>query len=223
MRPDKKPRLRAFVLVFAFALAAVAAAEERAVDRPDVRAGDRWTYRFTRTGPKVRHPKVRVYELAVTFVGPKAVQSVQTQPDGKQFDTTWTPEWNVVNDMRSGSFFPDSGMFRFPLRPGATYASTYEVVRPKADTTDARYTLEVRVAGWEEVTVPAGTFRALRVEATGTSRRLERYTRHAGTIHYVYWYVPQVKRWAKMTMEGFDGRGLPAAQETEELIFYGSE
>jgi uncharacterized protein (DUF3084 family) len=217
------PAVRRVALLFSVIAVSAAAADEGAVERPQIKAGERWTYRFTRTGPKVKHPKVRVYELLVTFVGPKAVQSVQTQPDGRQFDTTWTPEWNVVNDMRSGSFFPDSGVFRFPLRPGATYASTYEVVRPKADTTDAKHTLEVRVAGWEEVTVPAGTFRALRVDATGTSQRLDRYTRRAGTVHYVYWYVPEVKRWAKMTMEGFDGRGLPAAQESEELVFYGSE
>ena len=203
--------------------ATMAAADEAVVDRPDVRPGDRWTYRFSRAGPNVKHPKVRVYELVVTFVGPKVVQSVQTGPEGKQVDTTWTPEWNVVNDLRSGSFYPDSGMFRFPLRPGASYASAYEVVRPKADTTDAKYTLEVRVAGWEEVTVPAGTFHALRVEATGTSRRLDRATRRAGTVHYVYWYAPQVKRWAKMTMEGLDRRGQPAARETEELIFYGRD
>ena len=221
-------RAACLLILVVAALPAAAAAEDR-VDRPELRAGDRWTYRFVRSGPKVKNPKARVYELVVTFVGPKAMQSVQTQPDGKQIDTTWTPEWNVVNDMRSGSFYPDSGTFRFPLRPGATYTSTYEVARPKADKTDARETLEVRVVGWEEVTVPAGTFRALRVEATGTSQRLDlpargrRHARNPGTLRYVYWYVPQVKRWAKMTMEGFDGRGEPGSRETEELIFYGSD
>lgn len=215
--------MRAALLALLACAAAVAGADPGSVERPDIRPGDRWTYRFSRAGANVKHPKVRVYELVVTFVGPKGVQSVQTGPEGKQVDTTWTPEWNVVNDLRSGSFYPDSGVFRFPLRPGATYSSTYEVVRPKADTTDAKYTLEVRVVGWESVTVPAGTFHALRVEATGTSRRLDRVTRHAGTVHYVYWYVPQVKRWAKMTMEGFDRHGEPSAQETEELIFYGRD
>src|SRR5690349_1531811 len=101
--------MRAAFLALA-CVGAVAAAQEAAVDRPDIRPGERWTYRFSRAGPNVKHPKVRVYELVVTFVGPKGVQSVQTGPEGKQVDTTWTPEWNVVNDLRSGSFYPDSGM-----------------------------------------------------------------------------------------------------------------
>lgn len=199
---------------------AARAADEPAIERPQLKAGDRWTYRYSRTGPRVRNPGTRVYELVVTFVGPKAIESVQTLRSGKEIDTTWTPEWNLVNDIRSGSFVPDSGTFRFPLRPGASYRSSYEVLRPKADVTDAKQTLEVKVVGWEEVTVPAGTFRALRLEATGSSERLDRQTRRSGSLHYVYWYVPEVKRWAKMTMQGFDGRGFPGAQESEELLSY---
>lgn len=199
---------------------AARAADEAAVERPQLKAGERWTYRYSRTGPRVRNPGTRVYELVITFVGPKAIESVQTMRSGKEIDTTWTPEWNLVNDLRSGSFLPDSGTFRFPLRQGARYSSSYEVLRPKAEKTDARQTLEVNVVGWEEVTVPAGTFRALRLEATGTSRRLDRETRRPGSLHYVYWYVPEVKRWAKMTLQGSDSRGVPGAEETEELLSY---
>jgi hypothetical protein len=217
-------RRRALACLLLLALAPAArAADEGVVERPALKPGDSWKYRHSRSGPNVKNPGQRVYEFRITFVGPKAVTAVQTMPSGKEIDTTWTPEWNIVTDFRSGSFFPDSGVFRFPLRPGTAYASTYEVVRPRNDTFDAKNSLAVTVVGWESVTVPAGTFRALKVEATGTATRQDRSHKrgpNSGTLHFVYWYVPELKRWAKMTFEGVDRFGRPGAQESEELLSY---
>lgn len=199
-------------------------ADEASVAKPEVKPADRWTYRQVRTSsrradaPRASEPVV--YELNVTFVGPKAIEAVSTLPDGKEIDTTWTPEWNVVTDGRTGSFFPDTGLLRFPLSPGLRYSSHFEVVRPRRDSFDAKDSLNVLVVGWEEVSVPAGTFRALKVEATGTYQRLDKSTNNTGGLHYVVWYVPQLKRWAKLVFETTARRGGPGYRQIEELLSY---
>ncbi len=54
----------------------------------------------------------------------------------------------------------------------------------------------------EEVTVPAGKFRALRVESEGPFQRID--TAISGTAKETAWYAPEVKRYVKWT---FNGRG----------------
>lgn len=213
-------RRRTLAALAAAGLVALAAwADDPPVPGPDVKAGDSWTYRQTRTGERAPAEPV-VYEIKVTFVGPKAIKAVSTLPGGKEIDTTWTPEWNVVTDGRSGSFFPDSGLLRFPLKPGLRYNTQYELVRPRRDSFDSKNTLNVRIAGWEELSVPAGTFRALKVEANGTFERADKARDAIGELHYVVWYVPELKRWAKLSFRSTSRRGGPGMRQEEELLSY---
>ena len=68
------------------------------------------------------------------------------------------------------------------------------------------------VTGWETVTVPAGTFRALKVIQKGVWRRLDNGSSHVQEI--AFWYVPEVKRWVKLEATG----GL--TRLIEELVSY---
>jgi hypothetical protein len=43
--------------------------------------------------------------------------------------------------------------------------------------------------GWEDVTVPAGTFRALRIDSKGAWQN----TCASNRLQYKFWYVPKVK------------------------------
>jgi hypothetical protein len=132
----------------------IAAADEPPVARPDVKAGDRWTYRW---GDARQKQEPTVYELEVTFVGPKAIKAIGAiEPSGRDVDTTWTPDWNVVTDRRSGSYYPDNGLLRFPLAPGAAYSSEFEIVRPRLKAFRVRIRIDVKVIGWEDIRVPAG-------------------------------------------------------------------
>lgn len=215
--------LRCALVLLLLPLAA-ARADDAAVAKPEVKPADSWTYREVRTGSgradAQRAAEPVVYELKVTFVGPKAIEAVSTLPGGKEIDTTWTPEWNVVTDGRTGSFFPDTGLLKFPLNPGLRYSSQFEVVRPRQARFDSKDNLNVLVVGWEEVSVPAGTFRALKVEATGTYHRVDKAAYNTGGLHYVVWYVPELKRWAKFLFESTARRGGPGYRQTEELLSY---
>ena len=60
--------------------------------------------------------------------------------------------------------------------------------------------------------VPAGRFRALKIEASGVWRRLDKQT--SGWARNTVWYVPQAKRWVKTLYEDAQGK------VGEELVFY---
>jgi len=61
------------------------------------------------------------------------------------------------------------------------------------------FTSTAQIQGWEQVTVPAGTFRALRVEMAG-NRRLHFLTRDAvaGRFKLTVWYAPEVRRFVRL-------------------------
>lgn len=195
-------------------LAAAPAAGDGFVLWPQVKVGDSWTYRLSEDA------SVTIYELKVTFVGQDAIEAVSTiQGSDREVDTTWTAEWNAVNDRLTGTFFPESGLLRFPLKPGARYTSQYEVARPRSrESFRAKNTLDVSVVGWEEVTVPAGTFRALKIDAPGTYQRLD--ARRHGPMHVTLWYAPEVRRWVKWYFENRTANGRLLRQETHELVTY---
>jgi len=56
-------------------------------------------------------------------------------------------------------------IYKYPMQPGNKYNVSFSYNRP--DGTDNDYSATVKVHGWETVTVPAGTFKALKVEMYG--------------------------------------------------------
>jgi hypothetical protein len=202
----------ALAALFSF-FAAFACAQE--VARPDVRVGDRWTYqRMDYDAGKSRGR----YEMRVVFAERGVIQVVNTsQGKAEEVDATFTAEWNAVTS--AGRVFnPHTGWFRFPLRIGDGWQSSFETILPKKQAT-SRNERSVKVVGWEEVVVPAGKFRALKVVADGGYQGLENTSR-AGTARNTIWYVPAIKRWVKIINENRpSGRGA-GEHFGEELVDY---
>lgn len=200
--------MRALIVAALFAGAApvpCVAQDPEEVARPDVKVGDRWVYRRLNynTGAVTE-----ILEMRVTFADAKAIHVVIKLPmQRRESDSIATPEWNTVASGR-GIWKPHAGYFKFPLRVGDTYAAEYELSQPQ----EGRNAVvlrrhHARVVGWEEVTVPAGTFRALKIELVGTYDRQDRIDK--GSTKEMLWYVPQVKRTVKYMYDGgpYDRRG----------------
>ena len=190
-------------LFLAATLFFAAAHAQDAVPRPDVKPGDSWTYR------RVEYETSKdtgVFVSEVTFANDRVIQIVGHRQGGeKEVDVTFTAEWNQVSSANSGIFEPHQDLFRFPLRPGNTHEARYEVRFPQQGAYQVRHERKVTVRGWEEVAVPAGRFRALRVESEGTFQRVDRSL--SGTVKEVMWYAPEVKRYVKWTFENSNFRG----------------
>jgi hypothetical protein len=80
------------------------------------------------------------------------------------------------------------------------------------------------VLGWEQVTVPAGTFRALRVRVTGQrSAPIGGRTAFAGRFEMSVWYAPDVNRTVRQEHRVWTADGISpvlAAEEILELVAY---
>lgn len=182
------------------------------VARPEVKVGDRWTYR------RVDHWTDRVlghYELRVTFAGDKAILAVVKEHDGRESDASYTSEWNAtVSALDQAIVSPHAGFLGFPLQIGASYRSSFtqEATRFRgeygargiAGVQSATYRYTVKVHGWEEIVVPAGKFRTLKIEAEGFFDRsvgagIGGPAR--GLARTEIWYAPEVKRWVKYRYE----------------------
>lgn len=160
--------------------------------KPEVRVGDSWTYRSTNIFGSGTH----VHEDRVSFTDDKVILLVSTSKnDEKEADSSWTSDWNAVTSVGGVMYRPNAGVFRFPLRIGDRHDVRYEQLRPRVTAVESSTTGSVKVVGWETVEVPAGKFRAMKVEVVSTVRPSD--SSRAYPRDLTYWYVPEVRRWVK--------------------------
>ena len=200
-----------------FASAAFGADESGApVPKPEVKVDDRWTYRVLNYQTNV--PTSTTSETRVTFVGPDEILTVTTRSDGRETEVHWTSEWNIISSGVSGRVFaPSARVRKFPLKAGATYETAYELVAQRGSSFSGKLEVSAKVGAWEDVVVPAGKFRALKVEAKGTLQRLDQPG--GGWFRDEFWYVPEVKRWVKSSYEeGARGSFTPDRKQEGELL-----
>ena len=202
----------ALALTLACASVVLGADESAPVEKPDVKVGEWWRYRATSYPTNV--PKVSNYRVRVAFVGPGEILTV----GGDDKESVWTAEWSPLSFGGSGvAYDKPRRLINFPLKVGSSHSVAYEVVAARGSGR-SRYQDTVKVIGWEDVVVPAGSFRALKLEVAGTYQRVD--VRAGGWTRQEIWYVPQVKRWVKWTYgEGPGGAFNPQHQKSvDELI-----
>ena len=196
------------LLLFTAPILCAGQSEPRVV-KPEIRVGDSWTYR----GTNALAPGTHEYENRVTFVSENVILLVTARKgDSKEVDSTWTPEWNALTSHAGYMFRPSTGMFRFPLRVGDKYELKFEFLRPRVDSVESSTTGSATVVGWETVEVPAGKFRAIRLEVDTLVQPLDASRAYPRRI--TFWYVPDVRRWVKLQVF------TPSVRSEEELLEY---
>jgi hypothetical protein len=205
---------KAAAAAFFVFVAAAHAQGDVPVQRPQVHAGDSWTYRYTLYAPTNR---TTIVDSQVTYADDRVIHLVANDVAGvKDTDLTYTSDWNLVASRRTGIYEPNSGMLKFPLRPGDSWPSRYRITFPREDYFTEQDRI-ARVEGWEDVQVPAGKFHALKVVAQGSSKRSDRPL--LGSVREVMWYAPEVKRYVKWTYEAGGPRTVNRSFEYE-LVDY---
>jgi hypothetical protein len=205
-----RARKRAAVAAL-FCLCGNVAANAQDAPRPQVKVDDRWVYRHIDRRFK---PPSYVYELRVTYVDARAIHAVVERQGGKREadDATWTADWNGVVGVDEGVVEVEKGLLQFPLTPGREYPAAWIMRRPRSGTFEVRHERNVKIIGWEDIEVPAGRFRALKVQAEGMYRRLDKP--FSGAAVNTYWYSPRVKRWVKSVYKDAE------LEVVDELYFY---
>ena len=215
----------------------------QAVDRPAVQVGDTWIYRETIEKGSTGWNQIRD-ELAVTRVTASTIfftvkPSGSTQAPKEIF---FGADWSRARDVNGKETVVNRPLL-FPLSIGKSWDLEYTEQNPnsahKWEKFDSKYT----VVGWEQIEVPAGKFRALKIEAEGhwqaeiapgqtvtqsgqsgdnattlvtqVQKSTEKVT--SGRTYRAFWYVPEVKRWVKSVEENYSSGGTRSERDTLEL------
>jgi hypothetical protein len=173
----------------AAALAAPSAAIAQSAPAPSVGAGDTWTYRG------LSYNRLPLGEVTREVTGTGGEIRVVTRAGSTQQTAEFArPGFQAsgpLNDRATGTLAPALEVMPFPLEPGKRWTQTVQR-RDPASGEMRTVRLEGRVVGWETVRVPAGEFRAIKVERRmwlGDWDQFRGETWRAETE----WYVPEVR------------------------------
>lgn len=228
MRPPSRSFLRNTVLAATLGLIVAQPALAADIALPVLQAGDTWTYRHI---DGYNHLDLGTVSRSVASANAQNIRLVSRAADGTVVDelTLSGPGMiasGTLSPRAEGPLQPALQVTPYPLREGEKW--TQHVVRSDARSKELR-SMEIRgkVLGWETVKVPAGEFRALRIERW---INLADYDAFRGPTWRweTEWYSPDVNGPVKVEVfeEYFDNRyAMPIAptpwtRGTFELISY---
>jgi hypothetical protein len=186
---------------------ALAQAQTKKVDKPDLRVGDTWVVRMSHGG---EDDTMRIMKIEKD-----SVYVAQKNSCGRE-TLVYTTEWAVAEfcgvapraglagggrqQQVSRTAHPPRQLMPFPVSEGQSWTSKYATAEG-----DVRY-LEGKALGWEKVTVPAGTFEALKIEFVWMPRG-------GYKLKETRWYAPEVNNFVKAEV-------VPEGQLDFELVSY---
>jgi hypothetical protein len=214
-----------------------------AVEAPSFKVGDHWVYQETTTKGQAGFQQVMV-DVSVTRVADKYIEIAFKQPDSpgpvvtQMIGADWSRERSI-----NGALVTVNKPLSFPLAEGKTWDINYTEPNPAKLVKSQTFHRHYKVAGWEDVQTPAGTYRALKVEcdgewtketeaahvagsviehdSTGASgglvNRAVPGTISSGRLYTVVWYAPEVKRFVKSTEEYYSSTGVRSESHTALL------
>jgi hypothetical protein len=231
------------IILLSCLLLPLAAIAGESVELPVVKAGDSWVYKTTtekgQSGWTQKHNEIQVIHGGATSILLAIRETGSTQPAKEQLvGSDWSRFRNI-----NGEEKVVNRPFVFPLKEGKTWETDYTEDHPNKDHKSERFHSTYRVTGWEDVDVPAGHFRAMKVEVEGNWKaELESSVSVAsstqvkqsgstvvmqsqkvpqrsamGRLYKAFWYVPQVKRAVKSIEEYYDAGGTRNERYTDEL------
>jgi len=197
-------------VVMALVSVAPALALAQAAARPDWKVGDTWTFAVSvnaGVGASTRREEVRTVKEAgeagyvLEFVA-KAADGTIAAPETNNF----SKDLNFIAPSGGANGGPQEFKWlQWPLEPGKS--SQFESM-----VQNAVATWKGKVAGWEEIVVPAGKFRALRLEFD-----------RSGPFRYAaqesVWYAPDAKAVVKR-IQSRPGGNRANDVTTTELLSY---
>jgi hypothetical protein len=184
--------------------------------------GDRWEYNF-KSMWKTIEPRTFVHQ--VTAVSDREVRETMSLVDKgapTSESKSFSAESRFVEWRGPGYSFVEFNPFLEAfggMQPGTTWKA---LVTPIEDPFFSNWYTQGRVVRWESVSVPAGNFKALRVEVESNRPASANSAAQAAParIRYVIWYSPDAKRTVKHVRTAFRTDGTQVAEDTYELVKY---
>jgi hypothetical protein len=197
------------------------------VAAPTLKAGDTWTYRGIDNYNRL---PTGTWTREVTGTAASGIRVAVRSADGSVDDLFRAPgelTSGVLSDRARGTMDPAFQLMPFPLAEGKSWSQ--KVIRTDPVTNEKREMLvQGKVLGWETIKVPAGEFKAIKVERTmylGDYDSFRGITQRTETE----WYAPDIRGAAKVVVfEEFCerrygcpmGSFMPGVRATYELTSY---
>ena len=208
-------------LLIGLLLAVFAGRANETVAVPNVRVGDKWVVRARHVAAHLNETTNWEVRREVTKVA-RNVATLKYEMLPPTSPATGLNHYDLASQvmlqgLRGGTAEPA----RFPMAPGNEWKYEYE---GRLGLFSARYDMSATVVGWEDVTVPAGTFRALRIAHTGSWSREADFSREGrtgtwtGSVKVTYWYAPAAKTMVKTLCTWTSSYRGTAAAFQEELV-----
>ncbi|WP_144240780.1 hypothetical protein [Dyella japonica] len=210
---------------------------------PALKAGDNWVYVDTvETGPQGwsrKNESITVERVDADSMLVSIRQEGSTQPPVERLVGR---DWSRSRDINGTQQVVNRPLV-FPLSSGKKWRVEYTEANPNRQHTSETFSSELTVVGWEDVQVPAGSFRAMKIEAQGqwsavvapavstdshgqvdaggavslSQSQVTRPRTTSGRMYKAFWYVPEQKRFVKAVEEYYDSKGVRSSRYTEEL------
>jgi hypothetical protein len=169
---------------------------------PTLRIGDRWRYVLINRYNNLAMGEVTVQVTAVT---PLIRLSIDRGADKPLVEEIYTDPWSVLlESIYSGE--PIRFNAPMPVVPqgastGLSLKSDTRYTTAPVTSNEYAWSQRLSVQGWEKVTVPAGSFDALRIVRLIDFVHPDLF-RNYPTRTDIAWYSPQVGRWVKRDWTG---------------------
>jgi hypothetical protein len=210
-----------FLCVLAGAAGAFAQGPAEAIDGPAVKVGDVWIFNKLNGWNKELED---VSVVSVKRITADGIDMEAASLDGKVVAKILrTRGFNLVRIEAPGftqTALPYYPNFAFPLQVGKTWRSAVSLANTSQPDKTVQADLEGRVAGYESVTVPAGTFFALRIELKGWYKGKNSDGQWTGTIEDTLWYSPAVRNAVRYEYKDTVGASSRHNHEIHELLRY---
>ena len=165
------------------------------------KAGDIYSYRVVDTLTKIERKQIggRITEVTddeVIYGGGRRVTDL------------------LGNDIRlpNGAQFSGQQFYVAEYSVGKKWTTRYRVTTPGGAQLDTH--IDFKVSAREQITVPAGTFNAFKVEGRG-------YNVRGANLHYTYWIAPeQVRRAIVFVIDTHNKGGKVMVSDRHEMIAY---
>jgi len=197
---------------------AVASAQN--MERPELRANDTWVYNVHEGGNLAsggNYEFVESYTVVRVLpqqwgisTGYQMAGETTAGGGGESKKSSYRISRDLNNYARQNatSPFQEARWVQWPLEPG----QSWRFERPIAQGIQI---WEAKVKGWEDVEVPAGKFRTIRVVID-----LVANPNPLVTWQVTMWYSPEVKSFVKKTDYGVYEASVPIRRDTRELTRY---
>ncbi|QXI30537.1 hypothetical protein [Pseudomonas vanderleydeniana] len=213
------------------------------IDQPALKAGDNWVYTVTvETGQQGFSRKEELVTVERVDSNDVLISTRQNGSNQPPIEAMMGRDWSRSRDI-NGKQEVVNRPFEFPLVQDKKWTVDYTEQHPNRLHTSETFHNDYVVTGWEDIQVPAGTFRAMKIEAQGqwtavvaptalvgaqalatpgavTTVAQAQHTASrtaSGSLYKAFWYVPAEKRFVKSIEEYYSSKGIRSERYTMEL------